>query len=94
MSENSVFSDNQQTRCKYYFGMPDTDITKIKSWNYVPISATYAICLISISSYSWSLRACDVSARNNMTILGKMTKNWTIVTRELNPADSIRSIIK
>jgi len=53
MSENSDFSDNQQTRCKYYFGMPDTDITKIKSWNFVPISATYAICIISIR---WGLR--------------------------------------
>ena len=35
MSENSdIFSDNHQSRCKYYFGMPDTDITKIKSWNF------------------------------------------------------------
>lgn len=36
MSENSdIFSDNHQNRCKYYFGMPDTDITKIKSWNFL-----------------------------------------------------------
>ena len=66
------FSDNPQTRCKYYFGMPDTDITKIKSWNYVPISATYAICFISIrlthgvsslAMYQYSLSLFSWSAK-------------------------------
>ena len=68
MYENSDFSDNQQTRCKYYFGMPDTDITKIKSWNFVPISATYAICFISIrgSLRPWALQLGLVSVLNHL----------------------------